>query len=121
MTALAELLGRVAARLSRGWCQDAYARDQHGVSVKPTDPEACSWCLWGAVRVETRRRATDREQFHLYDDAMRHLASVIRLDPGQRRARDLRPAEAVVSDFNDAGPRTAAEVVELVYTAKGVA
>lgn len=31
------------------WTQGECARDKNGVSVRPTNEEACSWCLIGAT------------------------------------------------------------------------
>jgi len=32
-----------------GWTQEALARDKEGEPIDPCDPEACSWCIIGAV------------------------------------------------------------------------
>lgn len=45
----ADILERAAAMLRRGWCRGVLARDAHGEAVMPEAPEACAWCMAGAV------------------------------------------------------------------------
>ena len=45
----ADLLERAAAVLYRGWCQRELARDARGKKVMPEAPEACAWCMAGAI------------------------------------------------------------------------
>ena len=32
-----------------GWTQEALARDENGEPLDPCDPEACCWCMTGAI------------------------------------------------------------------------
>jgi len=50
------VLERALARLKAGeaWTQHAFARDDAGVEVDPSDPRAASWCALGAVYAELK-------------------------------------------------------------------
>jgi hypothetical protein len=43
------LLIRARSFLERGWCREAAAVDMDGCEVDPTDPNAISWCAYGAL------------------------------------------------------------------------
>lgn len=45
----ADILERAAVVLHRGWCRGALARNARGKKVMPEAPEACAWCMAGAV------------------------------------------------------------------------
>lgn len=45
----ADVLKRAASVLRRGWCRGELARDAAGKTVIPEAPEACAWCMAGAV------------------------------------------------------------------------
>lgn len=44
-----EVLQGARAKIVQGWCQDTAAKDAHGKGVMVADPEACSWCVLGAI------------------------------------------------------------------------
>lgn len=44
------ILKRVKEKIKQGWCQGAFARDDEGNIVNPTDASACRWCITGATR-----------------------------------------------------------------------
>jgi hypothetical protein len=88
-----EILVTARALLARpdGWCQGTYALNERKYSVSPTDPEACSWCAWGALIAAGDRPDGDTA----YDALRRALPS------------KLLPS---ISMFND----TAASVVNIL-------
>lgn len=51
MSAVAELLEKAAEKISQpgAWCQGAFALNEAGNMVWPEEPEARSWCGYGAV------------------------------------------------------------------------
>ena len=52
-----ELLRGARARVARGWCQGAMARDARGRSVACTSREAVAWCIAGGIRAEENGRS----------------------------------------------------------------
>jgi hypothetical protein len=44
-----DLLKSAKAKLEKGWCQGAGARDSDGCSVAMSGPNAVCWCLSGAM------------------------------------------------------------------------
>lgn len=54
---IADILERAAARVERGWTQDAFARDTNGLECSVFSEHAIAWCLAGAVDAETSMRA----------------------------------------------------------------
>lgn len=40
---------RAADLVERGWLQHEFACDRLGLPVRPTSPDACAWCLTGAL------------------------------------------------------------------------
>ena len=44
-----EVLIQARALILKGWTQEAFARDADGEPVSAKDPDACSWCVVGAV------------------------------------------------------------------------
>ena len=49
-----KILVKARYLLAKGWTQRAYARDRNGRSVPCNAPEACSWCLAGALDLAGR-------------------------------------------------------------------
>ena len=44
-----EVLVRARANVKKGWCQESSAKDTYGFSVAYWQPEACFWCIMGAI------------------------------------------------------------------------
>lgn len=92
---------RAAARLRRGWTRGTVARDSLGRPVSCRSTDAVSWCLAGAVDLET-----DRLKY--YDVAT--TMDMIRAE--------LRPlGYTSLAEFNDAETRTRDQVVGLLTRA----
>jgi hypothetical protein len=51
---LREILTAARARIARGWCQLAAARDADGFIVPPASSDAVSWCPSGALNAEAQ-------------------------------------------------------------------
>ena len=51
----AALLERAACFVGIGWTQGAAARNDAGVPVSPTAPDACCWCTTGALLIASYR------------------------------------------------------------------
>lgn len=93
-------LKRGRARIKRGWCQQASARDRDGMGVGADDRHAAAWCAAGAV---------------YYDDAaLTALARALRVPSG------LAYGEEVVA-YNDRERRRRADVLRLYDRAIAVA
>lgn len=66
----AELLDEAALILAdeRRWTRGAHAKDADGIAVDPCAPEACAWCLEGAVLAAVPR-LTNRDPLATYASA----------------------------------------------------
>lgn len=49
MNAAVEILKGARALVEQGWCQRAYARDESGAPVAPTEAKAVEFCATGAI------------------------------------------------------------------------
>ena len=49
MSAVADKLREARALIGRGWTQGVFARDAGGRCVSPMSPDACCFCMMGAV------------------------------------------------------------------------
>ena len=52
-----DVLVRARKLIAKGWIQGTYARDKDDLQVLPNDPEACKFCVLGALN-----RASDGGQ-----------------------------------------------------------
>ncbi len=91
MPTTAEILRRAAARVERGWCRGAYARDARGNPVADGSEPARSWCALGAIHAETPIAA----QLAVRNAAVAALRRAVHSIPGQ------------VAEWNDAAPDAA--------------
>lgn len=101
----AELRAAAAARLARGWTQDAYARTAAGRPIGPTCDNAASWCLYGALHAEMG--GLPERPSHERLRTVGEVCDQIRTELGL-------PASISLGDWNDAPERTQAEVVAAV-------
>lgn len=48
----------LAGRLARpeSWCQGEFARTKSGISISAESPQACQWCLLGALQAVAQTR-----------------------------------------------------------------
>ena len=54
-----EVLREAEKLVEEGWCQGVAARTFSGFAVTPNDPDACSWCLTGAISKAAGGSETD--------------------------------------------------------------
>lgn len=70
-----EILEKAREKIARpeNWCRGALARDAKRRSVRPETPEACRWCVFGAVQAATNVNANPAalDAFRLLNDAAR--------------------------------------------------
>lgn len=55
-----EALIKTRELIAAGWCQWSYAKDKDGLAVNFDDPEACKYCLTGALNSVTPSLSTQR-------------------------------------------------------------
>lgn len=67
-----EILRRAAARVRRGWCQNAGALDAGGQSVDPRSETACRWCATSSIH----RAAWDMEREGLWRSGEARFAAI---------------------------------------------
>ena len=90
------------------WVQGAHARDVGGERCFSRDPEACQWCLVGAVS----RVAHNSGEYRWILPSLDTLARVgLGVTPGTRDPR--KPGQILVK-WNDHPKRTHAEVLALL-------
>jgi len=46
-----DILVAARAKIAQGWTRRAFGRDKDGYAVNACDPDACAWCVMGALRV----------------------------------------------------------------------
>lgn len=73
------------------WCQGCHARDQRGHEVRWNSPDACCWCLLGALNLCYAHR-----KLKVAYSVVRHLRGV------------------GVAEWNDASERTFEDVRQLI-------
>jgi hypothetical protein len=71
---LKEKLEAGLARIRRGWCRGAIAKDARGVACDPASPDAVAWCIVGAVLLDQDATQALRTALHrLHPTAARSL------------------------------------------------
>lgn len=85
--------------IEKGWAQGYYAKDAEGRLVDTMDPEACSFCIAGAIS-RVQRRSSHRTRTAVFD-----------------AVRAVTPNEDIAA-YNDAWGRTKEEVIDLFDQAK---
>jgi len=88
--------------ITRGWCQNDYAKSAKGLSRKPSDKSARSWCAVGALDC-----AAQRLNHELYSPA--HSAALGCLHTCNNKAP--------LAEWNDDPSRTKKDVVLLYKSA----
>jgi len=48
-----EVLKEAREKIRQGWCQGGPARDHRDATISTGDPNACKWCLFGALMAVT--------------------------------------------------------------------
>lgn len=100
----AELLCEAANVLSdHDWTQHSYARDAMGIAVTSNDPEACSFCMLGALERARQKAASD---FLLLDDAIFVLNQMAEGQGADNIAR-----------WNDLRCQNKAEAIDMLHAA----
>jgi hypothetical protein len=103
------LLRNARARIVRGWCQHASARDGDGRIVEPWDDSARSWSLLGAVVAVTEPKRLERGDLSI-DELRRALGALAQLIP-----------DPSLEHWNDERGRTAADVLDVLDRATTIA
>ena len=100
-----DVILRMKKRLSKPdrWCQGAPARDDWGNEVTPGSPNACQWCLTGALWEELNDGVEDSKYVEVRD----HLRYALRLHPSVGKHID--PTALV--GWNDDPARTHEDVI----------
>lgn len=75
----ARTLGRASMSVSEGWTRGALARNSRGWPVAPTNPEAESWCMLGAIHAAANGYGdTPRAVRDAMKDAVRELLPYVK-------------------------------------------
>ena len=90
-----ELRQRAAARVERGWCQNAMARVKDGCEVSAFDEDAVEWCMMAAILKEGEHHV-GRHVWKLIDDITMELPNCL--------------PTRYMNSFNDAPERTVEQV-----------
>lgn len=89
---------KAKALIVRGWTKNSMARDAAGLPVASDNPDACQWCMYGAVLSVTRNAAEVRNlTIHAVCAALPEVYAV----------------GGGVTQYNDAGDRTHAQVLRV--------
>lgn len=103
------------------WTQGAAARDERESMCAETDPEACSWCLLGALTVAAHRRGMPRKP------VLKRVADVIRKHHAKSILRPVHPKgtpkeyeySSWIIRFNDYEERTWNQVHTVIVQSIG--
>lgn len=90
------LLQNTRALIVRGWNQGTFAQNAKGEAVTSGDPEACSWCLIGALGTAAKDHETAFDRAY---DILRKLMPI---------------GSYSLSLWNDLPGRTQADVLALI-------
>ena len=101
------VLERAQARVKRGWCQNAPARNSVGMKVPATSPNACEWCASGAINAAATEAIDHRV---LRSIKIRHAFNLLREVIGKD-----------IVEFNDASFTTQEMIVLAFSRAIGMA
>ncbi|HEY3051261.1 MAG TPA: hypothetical protein VGJ40_05990 [Gaiellaceae bacterium] len=102
------MLTEARGLLLKGWCQDAYARDERGRIVLPWSDQAASWSLLGAMLATWQRHD---EQLNVDFAAHSAEASAVGDATSALIAATGSPS---LEDWNDAFDRRRADVIAAV-------
>lgn len=94
---LRKLFHEVEALIRHGWCQGTSARNKEGTPVFAHHPDACQWCLSGAIS-----KAAAAYPIPIEADAVQALSAVTK--------------RAIIS-WNDTPGRTVEEVLQVIQKA----
>jgi hypothetical protein len=106
----------ISALVREGWTQSCSARNAYGEATAAADPQACCWCLTGAL-------ARAIPYGPAVENIERRLAATKALNTALRTRPRWTIADSSIEDrshlevWNDQRERTQAEVVELVEQA----
>ena len=89
-----EIIDGMTDRLRKGWCRHYYANTADGTPVEYDDNQAVSWCLVGALRLESDDDKT--EMYSVSEEIRNHIDGFS------------------LATWNDARGRTQGEVLELL-------
>jgi len=99
--------------LQSGWIQGRYAEDRHGISVYPTSPTACRYCVLGMLR----KVDPDHNRYAVVDV----LAETIRsnfADHSIFSKGDDEPDIEIVSKCNDSPHTTEDDILKVLLLSK---
>jgi hypothetical protein len=113
-----EILFRVRARLQRGWIQGPAANDRYGHSVDVDSPQACGWCLIGAVWVEERSSRVRVAVRDLVRQALDQAVQASRFRIFHQKPIERYPATRSIINFNETPGRRKRDVITLVERAR---
>jgi hypothetical protein len=100
----ATILDEAIQLVTRDWCQYAQAKNPSGKTVAAWSPDACSWCLTGALH-----RARDNSDGVGFVEAYNLVADIIARQEGE---------DIPIALWNDKRERTKAEVLAVLVTAR---
>lgn len=101
------------ARIAQGWTRNVYARDKLGEPVGSRNPEACAWCLEGAIHADT---LDDVDAVYL----LLYIANGAGFLPRKVRGACQRIPKVSLDVWNDKPGRTQKEVLRLLDATIGM-
>ncbi|WP_419917476.1 DUF6197 family protein [Candidatus Poriferisocius sp.] len=90
------------------WCQFALALSEHGESLQPDDPDACAWCLTGAIDAAACIYVSSDSQHPAVIAARSALAEAI--SSGWVMAHPVASTVSNIAEWNDASTRSWSDV-----------
>lgn len=104
---VAKQLEKARFFLQKGWCQGSYAKDSMGNSVPEHAPEACQWCLQGAINATSQAESIGGV-YLVKEDARVSFTRRLARHELERQSGDY------VIVFNDQRAQTSQDVIEIL-------
>jgi len=106
-----EIIQDTRSLISKGWCQDSFAKDAEGGLAYIFDTNAVSWCFSGALH----RARFDKGRSDLYTAALREVILETINDEYDIATADKNPStECSLSTWNDEEGRKQQDVLDVL-------
>lgn len=103
---------RAVSLLRTGWTQGNSAKDDDGVPKSVDSPNACQWCLTGAIRLAVQELVPQQEGHEAYDCFLKLWAYKNKAHTGTIMDWwEITDADSTAINFNDKDVMTQEEVV----------
>ena len=102
-----QVLIRARALLAKGWTHKVYARDSNNRIVPISSPEACKWCLDGAIKAAAEEKGGSAyDVIHMLDRQLGQSSIDWNDNPRRTQASVLRRLDRIITEMTNADQRS---------------